>query len=55
MNLHDQQILLRLAGRWMELASLPVMEERRLWTGLKDLHAERPMVPFETWTLGKFL
>ncbi len=56
MNLHDQQVLRRLAGRWMELASLPVMEERRrLWTALKDLRAERPMVLFETWTLENYV
>ncbi len=36
----------------MELAALPIMDERRrLWTALKDLHAERPMVLFETWSL----
>jgi len=31
----DREILLGLAGRWMELAHLPVMTERkRLWTAL---------------------
>ena len=40
----------------MELASLPVMAERqRLWTAQKDLHAERPMVLFETWTLEHYV
>lgn len=41
-----------LAERWMAQATRPVMaERRRAWTALKDLHAERPMVLFETWTL----
>lgn len=40
----------------MELASQPVMSERRrLWTALKDLRGERPMVLFETWTLEDYL
>jgi hypothetical protein len=53
MNAVERQTLRRLAGRWMELASLPVMAERkRQWTALKDLRPERPMVLFEVWTLG---
>jgi len=53
---NDRGILRTLANRWMELASQPVMEERkRLWTVLKDLHAERPMVLFETWTLENYV
>ena len=52
----DQQILRRLAQRWMELAHLPVMEERkRLWTKLKDLQPERPMVLFEVWTVEDYV
>lgn len=52
MNQKDREIVRSLAGRWMELASLPVMQERkRLWAAMKDLRAERPMVLFETWTL----
>ena len=52
----DQQLLRSLAQRWMELANLPVMEERkRLWTALKDLHAERPMVLFEVWTVENYV
>lgn len=54
MENRDRQILRRLTGRWMELASLPVMAERkRLWTALKDLRPERPMLLFEVWTLGE--
>jgi hypothetical protein len=53
---HDQQVLNQLACRWMELASRPVMDERRrLWTALKDQQAERPMVLFETWTLQNYI
>jgi hypothetical protein len=53
MDSTERQTLRRLAGRWMELACLPGMVERkRLWTALKDLRPERPMVLFEVWTLG---
>jgi hypothetical protein len=53
MDAIERQTLRRLAGRWSELASQPVMAERkRLWTALKDLQPERPMVLFEVWTLG---
>lgn len=56
MNNNDREILRGLACRWMELASQPIMEERkRLWTSLKDLNAERPMVLFETWTLENYV
>lgn len=52
----DRNILRGLATRWMELASLPVMAvRRRQWTALKDLHAERPMALFETWTLENYV
>ena len=52
----DRSILRSLASRWMELAHLPIMAERRRhWTALKDLRAERPMVLFETWTLEDYL
>jgi len=53
---HDREILRGLAGRWMELAAMPVMETRkRQWTALKDLQPERPMVLFETWTVENFV
>jgi hypothetical protein len=52
----DHETLRRLAGRWIELACLPVMDERRrLWTALNDLRPERPMVLFETWTLENYV
>jgi hypothetical protein len=53
---NDRDVLRRLSARWMELAAQPVMEERkRLWTALKDLRAERPMVLFETWSLLNYV
>jgi hypothetical protein len=53
---NDRDVLRELASRWMELASLPVMAERkRQWATLKDLRAERPMVLFETWTLENYV
>ena len=56
MSNRDHDVLRGLAARWMELASLPVMaERRRQWTALKDLRAERPMVLFETWTLENYV
>lgn len=56
MNDLERQTLRALAGRWMELASLPVMAERkRQWAALKDLRAERPMVHFETWTVENYV
>ncbi len=56
MDLNDRETIRGLASRWMELASLPIMAERaRLWTAVKDLHAERPMVLFETWTLENYV
>src|SRR6266545_2748084 len=52
----DRATLRKLAARWMELASLPVMaERRRLWTALNDLHPERPMVLFETDFLENYV
>ena len=52
----DQRTLRSLAQRWMELACLPVMAERkRLWTALKDRRAERPMLLFEVWTLEDYV
>ena len=52
----DHDVLRSLASRWMAQATRPVMaERRRQWTALKDLHAERPMVLFETWTLEDYV
>ena len=50
----DRNIIRQLAANWMELASLPVMNERkRLWKAVHDLKAERPVILFETgWIEG---
>jgi len=50
----DRDIIRGLADQWRELASLPVMEERkRLWKAVHDLKAERPVILFETaWIQG---
>ena len=50
----DKNIIRELATQWMELASLPVMNERkRLWRAVHDLRAERPVILFETgWIEG---
>jgi hypothetical protein len=55
-EMKERETLRTLASRWRELASLLVMNERRrLWTALKDLHAERPMVLFETAFLENYV
>lgn len=55
-NATERDVLRRLAGRWRQLAAQPVMQERkRLWTALKDLKGERPMLLFETWTLESYV
>lgn len=52
----DRDIVRSLATRWLEIASQPIMEERkRQWRALKDLRPERPMVLFETWTLEDYV
>ncbi len=52
----ERQTLLALATRWRELASQPVMaERRRQWTALKDLRPERPMVLFEASLLENYV
>ncbi len=50
----DRTIIRDLAAKWMEVASLPVMDERkRLWKAVHDLKAERPVILFETdWIEG---
>jgi hypothetical protein len=50
----DRNVLRQLAGKWMEWAAAPVMEERkRLWRAVHDLRAERPVILVETaWIEG---
>ena len=56
MKNRDKETLRVLASHWMELASQPIMAQRkRQWTALKDLHAERPRVLFETATLENYV
>ena len=45
-----------LASRWAEIATLPVMAERkRAWTALHDLRPERPMVLFEVGSIDGYV
>lgn len=56
MEAKERQVLRKLAAKWMELAHWPVIETRkRQWKALKDLHAERAMVLFETTTLTDYV
>ncbi len=50
----DRTTIRELAKKWMELASLPVMQQRkRLWKAVHDLKAERPVILFEAaWVDG---
>jgi hypothetical protein len=50
----DRATIRELAKKWMELATLPVMQERkRLWEAVHDLRAERPVILLETgWIEG---
>jgi len=50
----DRTVIRELAAKRMDLASLPVMQERkRLWKAVHDLNAERPVILFETdWIDG---
>ena len=51
---NDREQIRELARKWMEWASLPIMQERmRLWKAVHDLKAERPVILFETaWIDG---
>ncbi len=56
MTTTERQTLLKLAARWRELASQPIMAaRRRQWTALKDLRPERPMVLFEASLLENYV
>lgn len=45
----DRQVIRTLASKWMELASQPVMAERkRLWQAVHDLKQVRPVILVET-------
>jgi hypothetical protein len=52
----DRAQIRELAGRWRELAALPVMAERkRQWTALHDLKMERPMILMETSSVQGYI
>ena len=52
----DRDTIRALASKWMELSSMPVMNERkRLWKAVHDLKAERPVIMIETSTIEKFV
>ena len=52
----DRRVIRDLAGKWMEFAALPVMDERkRLWRAVHDLRAERPVILFETAWIDKYV
>ncbi len=52
----DRQTIRALAGRWADIAALPVMAERkRGWRALHDLRPERPMILFETDTVEDYV
>ena len=53
---NDRNVIRGLASKWMELASLPVMNERkRLWKAVHDLKAERPVILVETDWIEDFV
>ncbi len=52
----EVQSLRRLASRWMEHASSPMMgERRRQWRAVKDLAAVKPMILVETCMLPDYV
>jgi hypothetical protein len=56
--IHEREVqsLRRLAGRWMEHATHPIMKQRRrLWQAIKDLRAEKPMILVETCMLPDYI
>ena len=55
-SLNDRNVIRGLAARWMELAALPVMTERkRLWKAVHDLKPVRPVILFETAWIDGFV
>ncbi len=52
----DRQVIRALAERWLEIAHLPVVAERkRQWRALHDLRPERPMIHFETASIDGYV
>lgn len=55
-NKNDKKILRNLAKRYMEIASMDLMMQRKLlWKKLHDLKPERPMILFEPFSVEGFL
>ena len=53
---NDRNVIRELATKWRELASMPVMDERkRLWKAVHDLKAERPVILVETDWIENFV
>lgn len=53
---NDRNTIRDLAETYMELASLPIMTERkRLWKAVHDLKAQRPVILFETAWIEDFV
>lgn len=52
----DKTVIRELAKKYMELASLPVMADRkRQWKAVHDLQPERPVILFETAWIDEFV
>ena len=52
MTVEERQYLRELAKEKLEIANLPMMEQRRqAWIRHNDGRGERPMVCFESWTV----
>ena len=53
---NDRKTIRELAGRWMDFASMPVMEERKkLWRAVNDLKQIRPVILIETSLVDGFV
>jgi len=53
---NDRNVIRGLAAKWLEFASLPVMDERkRLWKAVHDLKAKRPVILVETAWIEDFV
>ena len=53
---NDKNRLKDLAKKWIEIASLPIMQERKvMWKDVKDLKCSKPMVLIETCTIKEFV
>ena len=52
----DKDIIRDLAKRWIEIANLPVMADRkRLWKKINDLNMERPMILVESNFIDQYI